>query len=301
MLSHADILGEIFDRLDDGVLVLSNADRRHRVIYHNARYRELWSGTSALQQRGEDYTYPHEELINKAIMENRPIKKTLQVNNGSVVRFFNLKLFPANESHYIEISRDITETYIRHNRDREYKSLFLSLFEKSSVPTALINISGIVIMVNPQMYLELSDQQTVSALGTLVWLIFPNSQYELKERFEQLVRGGRDFEVESYVFSGVKHQALDPDIPSMPENPIAWVLMKKIRERSKSIAPVEDPELVQLKEAIRTYNTLIRFAQWLQGLPWGIIAAIVVAASGGGFWFLGQRADPPQNPPVQVP
>lgn len=305
MLSHVDnILGQIFDQLDDGVLVLSKSDNRHRVIYHNARYRELWAGTSALQQWGDDYTYPHEEAVSKAILKNRTLQKTIQINNGSVVRFFYLNLFPANDSHYIEISRDITETYIKHRKDREYKSLFLSLFEKSTVPTALVNTSGIVIMMNPQMYLELSGNQTISALGTFVWLILPNSQYELKERFEQLVMGGRDFELENFVFCGVKNRALDPDIPTPSENSIDWVLMKKFSEPPKPVAPpppVDDPEISQLKEAIRTYNTLIQFAQWLQGLPWGLIAAIVVAASGGGFWVFGQRESPPQNPPVQVP
>lgn len=305
MLSqNSRILGEILDRLDDGVLVLSSSDRCHRVIYCNARYRELWLGTGAMQSVGQDYTYPHEEAINKAIREGRTYQKSIQFNSGSVPRFFYLKLFPANASHYIEISRDITETYTRHHRDREYKSLFLALFEKSILPTGLVNISGVLTMANPEFYLDLSDRQTISAVGTPVWQFFPSHEYELKERFEQLVTGSsRDFEFDGYYFFAVRNRGVDPDIISIPENAVIWVLLKKrtlrpiqIQEAKVPAIVVEEPELEQLKDVVRTYHALMRFAKWLQGLPWGILTAIVVGGSGAGAWWFNTHSDPPPAP-----
>ena len=182
----------LLENLQDGMAVYEN----ETCVYVNAEYKRLWMGSGSLTLPGAKYKKIANDI--DEMVKNRLIgNKTVQLSINSNIYYYYLYCFPMNDSMYLIISRDITETYLKHQEDKEYKALFNSLWGTTRYPIALINNEGVVLRFNPAFF-NFFDEKATLSLGLFIWDLFGKNHPMIKELFEEAMLKKNCFEYNNF-------------------------------------------------------------------------------------------------------
>lgn len=254
---------QIFENIDDGLLVLKN----NTVVLTNTQYRRLWGTTKFFQTKGSTFK-PYDSEIEVLVRTRSFGHRTIELNAGSAIRYYYLYLFPLNGDYFVIISRDITEQYLEHSSNREYKSLFQVLLQTVPVPVALIDFNGRVDRLNPLFFNSL-DSTTTIVNGSFIWDFFGDDRAKVKELIEELVEGKTaSFEERNFIFIRVKSEIN------------CWVLVYRSSLCVNAEGSAEsNTELKKIVQAVKDFEAFIRVLHWISELPWKMILSLVVGAA----------------------
>ena len=234
----------LLESLQDGVAVYEN----EVCIYVNAEYKRLWIGSGALTMPGAKYKTIGTEV--DAMVKNRFIgNRVVQVSIGSGICYYYLYCFPMNDSLYLIISRDITETYMKHEQGKEYEALFNSLWGAARYPIALINYDGVVTKFNPAFFNFFDDKATLN-LGLFVWDLFGKNRPIIKELFEETMDKKTSFEYNNFCCLYVSDK---------------WALMY-CKEYGRKPEPTENQQVQgenEKKDLLLLFNAVREYWQWI--------------------------------------
>lgn len=192
-----------FEIFPDGIAVFED----DVCIYVNAVHRILWLGTNFLIMPGSKYQTiaPH---IDRLVIDRSVGQETITVNKGFCCYHYYVYCFPLNGKFYLILTRDITETCIRNERDREYKALFNVVFNAVRYPMAIVSATGIVNRFTPWFFQCFPDNVTLVS-GSFIWDYFGSERPAVKELFEELVSCKHSNQQHSFFHSGFHFMMVD--------------------------------------------------------------------------------------------
>ena len=250
--------GRLLDNLDDGILVISMPDR---VVCHvNTPFHQQFRATGIRQVVGTKYV-SIDPSIERIINNHTYGHRTLKINSGSAIKYCHFYLFPLNSSYYVIVSRDITKTFLRHRKDREYRSLFLLAFNLLRIPMAVIDTHGVVHRFNPTFF-NLFDSTTTVSHGSLIWEHFGDDRPKIKELVDELHAG----QASSFEHEGLRFVALDriKDAEVDEEGSPRLVLVYGLGIPCSTDINAQD------------FKALFKILKWAETLPWRLIAFLLI-------------------------
>ncbi|MFZ9738865.1 MAG: PAS domain-containing protein [Prochlorotrichaceae cyanobacterium] len=253
---------QIFENIDDGLLVL----KKDTVMFTNSQYRRLWGMTRFFQRAGAVFK-PYDEEVDVLVKTRSFGHRTLQVNVGSAIRYYYLYLFPLNSDYFVIVSRDITEQYVEHSKNKEFTSLFHTLFQTTPTPVALIDCNGRIDRMNP-LFFNTLDSNTTIVNGSFIWDLFGDDRPKIKELVEELLDNKTTvFEEQDFRF--IKATG-------------SWILV--YRKFANFCSIHEDSieysaEILKIAQAFQDFEAFIRVLKWLGDLPWKTLIALAIGAA----------------------
>jgi hypothetical protein len=192
-----------FEVFPDGIAIFEG----DTCIYVNTVHRMLWIGSDSLIMPGGQYRAinPH---IDQLVISRTAGQDTIQVNKGSLFYYYYLYCIPMNGRFYLLLTRDITEIYIKNERDREYKALFNVIFNAIRYPMAIVSSTGIVNRFTPWFHQCFSEEVTLVS-GSFIWDYFGVERPAIKELFEELISRRQTNQQNSFTHSGFNFMMVD--------------------------------------------------------------------------------------------
>ena len=249
--------GRLLDNLDDGILVISMPDR---VVCHaNSPFHQQLRATRIRQVVGTKYT-SIDPSIERIIDSHAYGHRTLKINSGSVIKYYHFYLFPLNGSYYVIVSRDITETFLRHRKDREYRLLFLLVFNLLRIPLAIIDSHGVIHQFNPTFF-NMFDSNTTVSHGSLIWEHFGDDRPKVKELVDEL----HTAQSTSFEHEGLRFVAVDriKDAKIDEEGSPRLVLVYGLGIPCNTDINAQD------------FKALFKIIKWAETLPWRFIVILL--------------------------
>lgn len=275
---------QIFENIDDGFLVLN----KNTVMFANSQYRRLWGMTKFFQRTGAVFK-PYDEEIDILVKTRSFGHRTLQINVGSAIRYYYLYLFPLNGDYFVIVSRDITEQYIEHSKNKKFTHLFHTLFQTTPTPVALIDCNGRIDRMNPLFFNSL-DSTTTIVNGTFIWDLFGDDRPKVKELVEELLAGKTTaFEEKDFRFICAKSE----------NSP--WILVYR-KCNFEKFCPIheekieQNAEILKITQVLHDFKAFIRVLKWIGDLPW---KALIALAIGLAVIFGGATIELPSDFPFQ--
>ena len=239
-----------FEIFPDGIAIFEG----DTCIYVNPVHRILWIGTDNLMMPGSKYRAINPK-VDQLFISRTIGQETITANKGSSLFYFFLYCVPVNGSHYVILTRDITENYLRSERDREYKALFNVVFNAVQYPMAIVSYLGIVNRFTPCFHQCFSDNVTLIS-GSFIWDYFGVERPAIKELFEELVSRKQTNQQNSFCRSGFNFMVVDQ-----------WVVVYSIDH----LCIAKTPPLPSEEEQVSDLLAFFRVIRAAKNLPWKAI------------------------------
>jgi PAS domain S-box-containing protein len=255
---------QIFENIDDGLLVIKN----NSILLTNTQYRRLWGTTKFFQTKGNTFK-PYDNEIEVLVQTRSFGHRTIPVNSGSEIRYYYLYLFPLNGDYFVIISRNITEQYLEHTKNREHKTLFKAILETVPVPVALIDSHGRVDRMNP-LFFNCLDSSTTLINGSFIWDFFGDDRPKIKELIEELfAEKSLFFEERNFRFIHVKSDTSP------------WILVYRLANvKGDTGGNIGDSsEIKKILQVFQDFEAFIRVLHWIAALPWKMLIALAVGST----------------------
>jgi len=244
---------QIFESFQDAVMLLQEGV----CVYANPEHRRLWIGTDSLILPKGEYRAIHPK-IDQLVLSRSVGHETISVNKGSNILYYYLYCFPVNGLFYVILTRDITESYTEHQRDREYKGLFTVVFNAVRYPLAIVSTTGIVNRFTHAFFQCFDDNVTLSS-GSFIWDFFGKDRPAVKELFEELVQKRQQFEWDGFLFTSVSDE---------------WVAVYATTDKT-----IEKPEAKNDEEHAADILAFFRVVRSMKDLPWKAIIITMLGAT----------------------
>jgi PAS domain-containing protein len=248
-----DLDTRAFEIFPDGVAVFQD----DTCIYVNPVHRILWIGTDTLMMSGSKYRAINPR-VDQLFISRMVGQETLTINKGSSILYYFLYCVPLNGQYYVILTRDITENYLKNERDREYKALFNVVFNAVQCPMAIVSSIGIVNRFNPRFHQSFSDRVTLIS-GSFIWDYFGESRPAIKELFEELTSRKQGNQQNSFSYSGFNFMAIDQ-----------WIVVYSVTDCStKEVSSEED----QVSDLLAFFRVVCA----AKDLPWKAIVICILS------------------------
>jgi hypothetical protein len=259
---------KLFESFQDGVMIL----REGACCYANSEHRRLWIGTDSLTLPPAKYK-PIKPHVDQWVIGRMVGQDTVTVNKGSSIFYYYLYCFPVNGTFYAVLTRDVTEQYLRHERDKEYKELFRVVFNAVRFPLAIVSTTGMVSRFTHSFFQCFQDKVALDS-GNFIWEFFDKDRHAIKELFEELVAKRHNFEYRGFNFVAVSSM---------------WVVVYCLDPESACPSahhkePAKDPPKEVTEEQVSDWLAFFRVLRSFKDMPWRALIITIL----GVFAVLGQ-------------